>query len=170
MAKLLILEEAGGAINHMWNSLKGYHQLYCANSNEESMQVLHKLGLDIDMIIASVHNGKIGVDVFRFVRTIKADPLLRCIPLICFSAERSQTATYLDSCLEGATRICGADNYLSMDSFCSARESACKGCQFLGNGCDYDGLRNVIENSLRQGIEQKPIDVHEGHQPETNGQ
>lgn len=127
--------------------LEEQHELYFANDIETAVGVLRQLDTNIDLVIGNVYE---EVDLFELITQVKRDVALRAVPFLCLSHERSIKASKFDQTLERAALLCGADKYLSMDLFCSAKAktSACSNCPFLGDGCDYKGLREAIEEII----------------------
>ncbi|MBP9090415.1 hypothetical protein KBI23_05245 [bacterium] len=108
---------------------------------------MHQSDLKIDLVVGNVYE---EVDVFELISLVRGDVTLHTIPLLCLSRERSARASVLDPILERAALLCGADKYLSMDSFCGfrAQVSACIQCPFFEEGCDYKGLRETIDEMI----------------------
>lgn len=149
MARILISMHNSASLSRLWDSLKDFYEVHCVQSPTEAMKFLHKSSLDIDLIITSVYDD--DIDLFAFIKSLKGDPLLRHIPLLCFSMQRSQFATLLDATIEHAAIACGADKYLSMDSFCNAKiyTESCETCSWPGELCDYEALRDAIKDMLK---------------------
>lgn len=115
----------------------------------EAMKFLHESSLPLDLIITSVYDD--DIDLFAFIRALKGDQALHKIPVLCFSMQRTHYATLLDANTEHAAIACGADKYLSMDSFCRAKPytDSCESCAWVGELCDYEALRHAIESMLK---------------------
>jgi PleD family two-component response regulator len=146
MAQILIFKGTGGH-SPLRNSLQEYHKLYFAHNIPDAMKVLHKK--EIDLIICSVYDD--STDPFAFLKIVKQDLISSGTPVLFFSKERTFLASALDATMARSALLCGADKYLTMDSFCGARREtdACKTCPYLGEKCNYNDLRQVIEDMLR---------------------
>jgi hypothetical protein len=148
MARILIFQGTAGHFLPLRNSLQDYHELYFVNDITDAMKVLHEK--EIDLIISSPYDDT--TDAFSFMHTVKQDIFVCGIPIVCLSKERSSLATHLDAIVEKSALLCGADKYLSMDSFCGAKEhtDCCTTCPFRGELCDYAGLRRDLEDMIPQ--------------------
>jgi CheY-like chemotaxis protein len=148
MARILIFEGTNERFIPLRNSLQDHHELHIVHDITDSTRSLHEEGSEIDLIVSSVYED--ATDLFEFIETVKQDPLLCRIPVLCFSRERSSRATALDANVEHAALLFGADKYLSMDSFCGAKAytDSCKACPWLGELCGYALLRRAVEDMI----------------------
>ncbi len=148
MARILISKHNSASLNRLWDSLGDAHEIHCVDNPAEAIMFLRQPGLNIDLVITSVYDD--DIDLFAFIKALKRDPLLRQIPLLCFSMQRSHCATLLDTNMEHAAIACGADKYLSMDSFCKVKNDieSCETCAWPGELCDYEALRHAVEALL----------------------
>ncbi len=153
MAKILILSEIHGHVRPLWNSLHAYHDLHFANNATAAMKILREQR--IDLIIISVHMEQ--TNVFTFIQEVKGDELVGSIPVLCFSGERTRWSAILDAHLEDTCPVFGAAKYVTMDSFCGAKEDAniCENCPFAGLRCDFNGLRHAMEDMISIPVESK---------------
>ena len=149
MARILISKHNSASLTRLWDSLRGIYEIHCVQNPLEAMSFLHESGLPVDLIITSVYDD--DINLFAFIKALKGDAALRKVPVLCFSMQRTHYATLLDSNLEHAAIACGADKYLSMDSFCRAKTytESCESCAWAGELCDYEALRYVIQNMLK---------------------
>ncbi len=149
MARILISKHKSASLNRLWESLSGLHEIHCVQNPAEAMKFLHESGMPVDLIISSVYDD--DIDLFSFIRAIKGDPALSTVPVLCFSMQRTHYATLLDVSMEHAAIACGADKYLSMDSFCRAKPftDSCDTCAWAGELCDYEALRSAIGDMLK---------------------
>jgi len=146
MAQILIFRGTAGPFSPLRNSLQDYHELYFAHDITDAMKVLYEK--EIDLIICSVYDDT--TDAFFLLDTVKQDPLLSGTPILFFSQERTLWASALDATMAHSALLCGADKYLTIDTFCGARgqTDACKTCPYLGERCSYNDLRLAIEDML----------------------
>jgi PleD family two-component response regulator len=146
MAQILIFRGTGGRFTPLRNSLQEYHKLYFVHDLTDAMEVLHEK--EIDLIICNVYDDT--TDAFAVLKTVKQDLLSSGTPVLFFSKERTLAASWLDATIEHSALLCGADKYLTMDSFCGERGEidACKTCPYLGERCKYNDLRLAIEDML----------------------
>lgn len=165
MAQILIFQGTGGHFTPLRNSLQHYHSLYFAHSIPDAMKVLHEK--EIDLVICSVYDDT--TDAFMFLKAVKQDRLSSRTPVLFFSKERTALASALDANIGQSALLCGADKYLTMDSFCGAKQEtdACKTCPYLGERCNYNDLRMAIEEMLgAKSIAHLSIFEQEGRQCE----
>lgn len=150
MARILISKHQSASLSRLWQSLAGIHEIHCVQNPTEATKLLHELGSKVDLIIVSVYDD--DIDPFAFVKVIKGDPALSRVRVLCFSMQRTPYATLLDVSMEHAAIACGADKYLSMDSFCRAKPytDACENCAWAGELCDYEALRYAVEDLLKR--------------------
>ncbi|MDR3615812.1 MAG: hypothetical protein P4L53_19795 [Candidatus Obscuribacterales bacterium] len=112
------------------------------------MKILHEM--TIHLIVCIVYD--FIADPFSLLIDVKLDPLLSGIPVLFCAAERTMLASTLDATVARCALLCGADKYLSMDSFCLARgvTTSCKACPYAGKLCMYHELRLAIEDMLEE--------------------
>lgn len=156
MSRILVVRGIDEEFSPLRRCLEEAHELYFAHDIEIAMAVLRQSDAKIDLVVGNVYE---EIDVFELISLVKGDVTLRSIPLLCLSRERSTRASKLDPTLERAALLCGADKYLSMDSFCGfrAQTSACIQCPFFGEGCDYKGLRERIEEIIALAKKKKDV-------------
>jgi PleD family two-component response regulator len=147
MSRILVVRGIDEEFSPLRRCLQEKHELYFVHDIETAMAVLRQLDLNIDLVVGNVYE---EVDVFELISLVRGDVTLHSIPMLCLSGERSVRASIFDPTLKRAALLCGADKYLSMDSFCSfrAQASACSQCPFFDEGCDYNGLRETIEEMI----------------------
>jgi len=151
VARILILSEPSEHLKPLWSSLAANHELNYVQNMAEAMEGLQEN--KFDLIICSAHlNLDDNKSIFDFIRSVKNNAELRGIPLLCFSKTRTAAATFLNSSTEKAALLFGADEYLTMDSFCGGPEKgACEGCPFLEKLCNFESLRHAIEDLIDEG-------------------
>lgn len=154
MSRILVVRGIDEEFSPLRRCLEETHELYFAHDIETALAVLRQTDAEIDLVVGNVYE---EIDVFELISLVKGDAILRSIPLLCLSRERSIRATMFDSTLEKAALLCGADKYLSMDLFCGFRAQtvACTQCPFFEEGCDYKGLRETIEGIIELAKKKK---------------
>lgn len=154
MSRILVVRGMDEEFYPLRKCLQEEHELYFAHDLDTALAVLRQPDANIDLVVGNVYE---EIDVFELISLVKGDVILRSIPLLCLSRERSIRASMFDPTLARAALLCGADKYLSMDLFCGfrAQTSACVQCPQFGEGCDYKGLREAIEGIIERSYRKK---------------
>lgn len=147
MARILIFREDPGPLKPLRKALQAHHELVFAEKLPEAMQILRDNSFDL--IICRVHMDT--ANIFDFIKALREDEALAAIPFVCLSSERSQLSKFLDTNLEHAALICGADRYLVLNQFCT------------GDTCDFEALRKAIEDVL-VADERPDINIYSQHE------
>jgi DNA-binding NarL/FixJ family response regulator len=147
MARILIFQGSTGHVLPLQNSLQDHHDLYFVHQMTEAIKLLYES--KIDLIITNAYDND-TTDAFSFMQRVRKDRAFSDIPIVCLSKERSSLATHLDATVRKSALLCGADKYLSMDSFCGAKEytTGCSTCPSRGELCDYAGLKGAVEEVI----------------------
>lgn len=115
VAKVMALLEHTAAMELIGDSLEHFgHTVYKADKFHDAMEILRQR--DVDLIIGDVHLQN-GGSIFDFLRWVKGDPHMRCVPFVCFSTEPAEVPKYLSDGVRTAARALGAASYMTMELF-----------------------------------------------------
>lgn len=132
MARIMVLQDEDSWNAALRRCLSAHHSLVVIESSDAAIELLRQR--NFDLVISRVHFKT--QDVFHFLRTIKGDPFLAKIPVVCFCGLRSELAKVAHDSVELACRTLGADDYLSIEEFCDGEE------------CNLEAMREAIESII----------------------
>ncbi|MDZ4834789.1 MAG: hypothetical protein SGJ27_13510 [Candidatus Melainabacteria bacterium] len=132
MTRILILQDESSWNACLKRSLVGHHEITVTHTTADALRLLRSM--EFDAVISRVHMEH--DDIFRFLRTVKADPTLATIPVVCFCGIRSRAANIAHGAMERAVRTLQAKAYLALEDFCE------------GDDCDFEALRAAIETAI----------------------
>ena len=132
MAKILILQEDKAWRGALRRCLEGYHTVVIHTTIDEAMNELRCHAFDL--VICRVHLEH--ENPFEFINSVRSDSKIAQTPILCFSGSRTKFAAVSDQSLADSSKLLGADQYLSLGTFCSR------------NSCDFTALRKAVEKVI----------------------